>query len=211
MTQNIHLDSSDIAKFMFIPFYHSRTQSWIGHSFLQGIEVMVLGFSSVDFVFDVDSLSYCIMFYFLLPILTCFPFPSLYTCIAFVHYTLCIKLVFVCFHPACLVLLCLFAGPCVFPVFLICFPRLYGLSSIFYCVVYLFFTCILDFRLQLSKCVSQGMSFHASPCNVSHLHSHLHSEPKSATPCSNDTLTGCIRLDKCHLQTAALGYQTRPT
>ena len=147
----------------------------------------------------------------------CFPYLPVFlfllcTPVSHLFITLCVfKLVFVCFHPACLVLLCLFAGPCVFPVFLICFPRLYGLSSIFYCVVYLFFTCILDFRLQLSKCVSQGMSFHASPCNVSHLHSHLHSEPKSATPCSNDTLTGCIRLDKCHLQTAALGYQTRPT
>ena len=55
-------------------------------------------------------------------------------------------------------------------------PQLYGLSSNFVLqfpgflfVTSFFVTCILDFGLQLSRCESLGTSFHARPCNTSHL------------------------------------------
>lgn len=185
--KNIHLDSrsSDIVIQPYVCPILPWTQSWtmdlgkFGYSCLQGIEVMVLGFSSVDFLIDVDHIGSCFTFGFqFLPVfLPLFCTPVLHLSITpcvFKFVFFCCR--FVCFHPACPVLLCLFAGPCVFPVFLICSPTALWFV-LHFCIAVpwilfvtsFLFTCILDFGLQLSRCVSLGASFHARPCNTSHL------------------------------------------
>lgn len=140
--KNIHVDSrsSDIVIQPYVCPILPWTQSWtmdlgkFGYSCLQGIEVMVLGFSSVDFLIDVDHIGSCFTFGFSSYLFSC-PFSVHLYCICLLHLvylSLCFSVVVLSvfiLHVLC---------SCVCSPVLVCSlcswfvpPQLYGLSSIF--------------------------------------------------------------------------------